>query len=67
MILCTSSYVLEVRGIPFHSNTCMPKKKNSSIKKKKKRRAMSHLGPQGTEDIALHLKTTSAAIQLSTP
>lgn len=28
---------------------------------------MSHLGPQGTEDIALHLKTTSAAIQLNTP
>lgn len=28
---------------------------------------MSHLGPQGTEDIALHLETTSAAIPLSTP
>lgn len=32
MILCTSSYVLEVKGIPFHSNTCIPKKTNAIIK-----------------------------------
>lgn len=32
MMLWTSSYVLEVKGIPFHSNTCIPKKTNLSIK-----------------------------------
>lgn len=58
MILWTSSYVLEVKGIPFHSNTCMPKTTNSSMKLKK--HVMAHLDSYGIEDTALHLKANSA-------
>lgn len=42
MIFWTSSYVLEVKGTPFHSSTCIPKKTSSS--KTWKMCAVSSLG-----------------------
>lgn len=61
MMLCTSSYVLEVKGIPFHSKTCIPRKTNLSTKSNMC--VICSLSSQGTKDFLCFSKPNQHTFQ----